>query len=160
VFRAKVREQMEVEATTQEASRQRNEVAGYLMKNTKLDLPKSLMQQETRSAVNDVIQSAMRQGMTEEQIKTQQVEVLRTAEGMAQERLRMSFILTRIADEEKIDATQDEIDQRLARMAKERGMDVAKMKAEIEERYGLDALISDIRNRKAMELVLAESITA
>ena len=153
-LRQVMRQRLEGDAVNREQARRRDEALGYLVKNTKLEIPQSLDVQETRSAVSDIVQMSMRQGMTEDQLKQQREEIVKTAGDMAQQRVRASFILSKVADEEKIEATQEEINERIARMAKTQNREVAKMRAELEERYGLDGIINEIRCNKAMALVL------
>ncbi|HSH67990.1 MAG TPA: hypothetical protein VLB84_19800, partial [Bacteroidia bacterium] len=74
-----------------------------------------------------------------------------------QQGLRVSFILTRVAEAEKIEASQAEINARIARMAAARGVAVEQVRAEVEDRYGMDALANDIRCNKAMDWLLANA---
>jgi trigger factor len=153
-LKTKMRQRMEEEAINREHARRRDEAMGYLIKNTKLEIPQSLVAQETRAAVSDIVQMSMRQGMTEDQLRQQQAEIVKTAGDMAQQRVRVSFILAKIAKEENIDVSKAETDERIAQMAKAQNMDVAKMRADLEERYGLDGVINEIRCNKAMAFVL------
>lgn len=156
-FRTAIRQRMEREAERRESGRRRDEIAGYLLRNTTFEVPRTLVEQETRSAVQQIVQDSMRSGMTREQLTEQQAAVVQAATDHAQQRLRVSFILTRVADAEKIEASKSELDGRIALMANGRSIPVEQMRAEVEERYGMDGLANDIRCNKAMDWLLANA---
>jgi trigger factor len=156
-FRNVIRQRMERDAERREEGRRRDELAGYLLRNTTFDVPRTLVDQETRSAVQQIVQDSMRAGMTREQLTEQQAAIVQTASEHAQQRLRVSFILTRIAEAEKIEATKTELDGRIAMMAHSRGTPVEQVRAEVEDRYGMDGLANDIRCNKAMDWLLANA---
>jgi len=156
-FRTIIRQRIEREAEQREEGRRRDEIAGYLLRNTTFDVPRTLVDQETRSGVQQIVQDSMRAGMTREQLTEQQAAIVQAATEQAQQRLRVSFILTRIAAAEKIEASTAEINARIARMAATRGIPVEQVRAEVEERYGMDALANDICCNKAMDWLLANA---
>ena len=73
------------------------------------------------------------------------------------ERIRRSYILSRIADKEKIEIAEKEVDQRIALMAEQHRMTPERLRAELEKRNSIEGLRSDIRADKTLDFLLAEA---
>jgi len=151
------RTRLEQEAERRDADRRSNEVSEYLLRNTPFDVPRTLVDQETRSTIQQIVQESLRNGVDRERLVEQQAALVETAANAAQRRLKISYILLRIADAEKIEASRGEVDSRIAAIARSRDIPVERARAEIEDRYGIDSLQNDIRANKAMEWLLAHA---
>ena len=134
-------------------------IAQQLDSRCKFDLPKNETAQEvnrtTRSMLNRIIQS----GASREQIEEHRDTLLKDASDTAERRLRMRYILSRIADEEKVVASNKELNQRLQEIALENNQPLDKIKASIEKNYGLEAVRQEVRIRKVVDLLVASAET-
>jgi FKBP-type peptidyl-prolyl cis-trans isomerase (trigger factor) len=118
------------------------------------DLPQAVVEREMRSEIQYLVQESLRSGIDREKIAQEQSALVDTAKQMAQRRLRLSYILLRIADAEKIEATVHEVTARIERIARDRGLPVERARAEVEDRYGMEAVEQEIRAHKAMTWLL------
>jgi len=96
-------------------------------------------------------------GATREDIEKNREAILGAATTASKDRVRLRYILSRIAEEEKVQVADAELEQRLQAMAAQYRMPVEKLRATIEERHGFEALLADIRNEKALAQLVEDA---
>jgi FKBP-type peptidyl-prolyl cis-trans isomerase (trigger factor) len=67
--------------------------------------------------------------------------------------LKTNFILHRIAEQEKVKVTREEIDERIREQAKHYNISVDKMRKELEEHDRIDGLAEEILLGKTLDLL-------
>ncbi|MCL1857334.1 MAG: trigger factor [Kiritimatiellaeota bacterium] len=149
-----MRQRLEAERMAYDARRRHDEMAQYLIRNTQIEVPESLLEQETQESVKELVQGAMRQGMTKEELGGHQAEVLETAKAQAAGRIKFSLIMSKIAEAEKLEVSPEEIDKAIAASAQQRGISVDAMKKEIAKDRRMGEIEFTLRNRKAAQWVL------
>ena len=90
-----------------------NQVVKFLNEKIQFDLPPTLLTHETRRALGELVQSNRDRGVPDELLKTKEKELVEGAGGLAAHRLKTNFILHRIAEQEKIQVTREEVDERI-----------------------------------------------
>jgi trigger factor len=153
-LREKVRAQLVDAAQREERERLRNEIGKFLLDKTDFDLPQSIVDQETNLAAQHMVRRIAGQGATRAQIAEQQQSILTAAEQSSKDRVKLSYILSRIADEEGISVADDEINERIETMASHYGMPPEHMRAELEKRNAIEHMKSDLRGEKTVDLLL------
>jgi len=138
----------------EEKVRLKGEIAKVLLDRTKFDLPQSIVQQEMDLTVRNMVRRIAGEGATREQIESQQEAIVSSATETSRDRVKFSYILSRIADEEGIEVEDSEVDARIESMAQRYGMSPAKFRSELENRNGVEGLKSDIRSEKALDFLL------
>jgi len=68
--------------------------------------------------------------------------------------------LDQLARQERVDATQDEIDQEVARYAERTGRTPAAVRAALEKEQGLSRVAAGIRREKSIEYLLSRATIA
>ena len=96
-------------------------------------------------------------GVTKETIDAKKDEIVGFANKSAADRVRAAFILSRIAEEEKIKVEKNEIDERLAQMAARNQMSVPKLKEKLAERGGETAIAEQILRSKTLDFLAANA---
>jgi trigger factor len=153
-LRDRIKKDMLAHAEKSEKDRQKDEIAAFLLKETEFDLPSSVVEQETNLAVRSMVQRFARQGASREQIVERQDDIVNAASKSSKDRVKLSYILSRIASEEKQEVQDSEVDARVELLAKHYDMPVEKFKEELEKRNGMEGLRSDIRQEKTMDFLL------
>lgn len=153
-LKEKIREQMLEEAKRAEKNRQFDEIAKYLLANTECPLPQSIVEEERNAMIRNVVERVIREGGSREFLQEKQKDILDSASKGSEERVKMSYILAKIAAEEKVEVSDEEVDARLDAMAAQYRMPPEKLRAEIEKRNGLEGLKSELRSEKTMNLLL------
>ncbi len=111
-----------------------------LMKNVKIKLPEILVQEEVNRMLSRLIDQTARLGLTVEQYlassnKTQE-QIKEEYTQQAQETLKLELILSAIADKEKIEISDDEVEKMIAAVPEEKtkkGFQTPEQKAYIKQ---------------------------
>ncbi len=156
-MRAQIRKNMLASAEQQEVARQQKEVVEFLLKRTEFDLPESVVSEETNHTVRAMMRDVIERGGTREDLAKNRDSILETATTASKDRVRLRYILARIAEEEKITVSPAEVNQRLEDLAAQYRMPVSKVRETMEARHGLDTLASDIRSEKALALLVEDA---
>lgn len=153
-FKARMRENMEEQAQQNEKGRQREDVSKWLIEKTSLELPQSVLEEETRMTARSIVDNVVRSGATHEQIAEQQQVILDTATQTSTNRVKLNYILTRIAEEESLSVTDEEFEKSLAEMAARYNMPPADLLKKINENNGMDRMRSDLLSEKTLDHLL------
>ena len=153
-LRTRIREQLEQQAENKALNAKHEQIIKHLIKKTKLDVPESVVQQQTRNTMYDIAQQRMMMGMTQEQIGEQREDILKEAESRAIENVKLRYIGLGIAKELGMDATDVEIDEEIAAMAIRQRKDARALRKEMEENDTLEGVGEQIRFNKALDYML------
>jgi trigger factor len=152
-----VRKSLEGQREHEATSELRNQLVEHLLKAVEFELPETLVQQETRSVVYDVVRENTMRGMSKEQLERQKDQIYAFAAEQAKLRLRSSFILDAIAEAEKIDVEDNEVNTRIAELAQRYRTTPERFRAQLEERDGLGEITDQIRIGKTIDFLLANA---
>jgi trigger factor len=126
------------------------------MEHTPLtDLPQSLVEEEARHIIQDVVQENMRRGVSKDDIEAHREDIFNRAAQSSSERVKVNYILSRIADEEKITVTEADMEKRFSEMVNQYGQNPEKLKADMEKRGAIETLRRNLRLEKAVDLLHA-----
>jgi trigger factor len=153
-LRSRIREELEQQAEYKALNAKHEQIIKYLIKKTKLDVPGSIVQQQTRNTMYEIAQQRMMTGMTQEQIGEQQEEILKEAEQRAMENVKLRYIGLGIAIEQGMEASDVEIDEEIAAMAIRQQKDARTLRKEMEKNDSLDSVGEQIRFNKALDFML------
>lgn len=154
-LRKTVRENLLSTGEMTEKGRQKDELVKWLVENTPLnDLPQSLVEEEARHIIQDVVQENVRRGVNKDDIESHREDIFNRAAQSAADRVKVNYILNRIASEEKVTVTDADVEQRIADMARRYGTDPERMKAELTKHDTLDNLRSNLRLDKTVDILL------
>jgi trigger factor len=132
-----------------------SQIVKFLHEHISFDLPPSLLQNETRRALNELVHRNRERGVPDDILKSKEKELIEGAGSLAAHRLKTNFILHRIAEREKIEMTREELDERIRVQAAHYNVSVAKMRKELEEHDQLDALAEEIVLGKTLDFLKA-----
>jgi trigger factor len=131
------------------------QILSYLHERTNLELPPALLRVETRAALTDLVQRNRERGVTDEMLKGKEKELVEAAGGMAAQRLKTKFILSRIAEKEGIEVSKQEVDQAVRREAARYNISPDKMRQEMEKQDALSGLAEQILLGKSLDFLKA-----
>lgn len=131
------------------------QVVKYLHERIQLELPPPLLKNETRRILADLVQRNRERGVPDEMLKDKEKELIETAAGLAAHRLKTNFILHRIAERENIKVSREDINARLREEAARYNVPLEKMRKELQEHDGLDALAEQILLGKTLDFLKA-----
>jgi trigger factor len=153
-LRSKIREQLEEQAKNIALGKKHEQIIKYLIKKTKIDVPESVVQQQTRNVMYDIAQRRMMMGQSQDQITDQQEDILKEAQEQALENVKLRYIGLGIATDLKLDATAAEIDEEIASMAIRQRKDARALRKEMEENDTIGSVGEQIRFNKALDYMV------
>ncbi|MBA2241990.1 MAG: trigger factor [Chthoniobacterales bacterium] len=129
------------------------EIIRFLHEQISFDLPPALLKSETRRALNELVHRNRERGVPDEMLKGKEKELIEGAGSLAAHRLKTNFILHRIAEQEKLQVTREEIDERIRAQASHYNVSVEKMRKEIEEHDRLEGLAEEVLLGKTIDFL-------
>jgi trigger factor len=156
-LRTMAKEELERQKQTQSEATKRNGVMSALLSKVECELPTQMVRQQTQSVLSDIVRENQARGVTEEVLKEHEKELVGSAAQTARERLKGTFILLRIAEQEKIRVTEAELRARINQMAKRYEMSFDKMLKELQKRGALDQISEEILSAKTLDFVAKEA---
>ena len=132
-----------------------NQIVQFLHERIQFDLPPSLLTHETRRALSELVQRNRARGVPDEMLKSKEKELVEGAGGLASHRLKTNFILHRIAEQEKIEITREELDKSIREQAAHYNLSVDKMRKQLEENDGLNGLAEQLLLGKTLDFLKA-----
>jgi trigger factor len=131
------------------------QIIKYLHEKTKFEVPPPLLRNEMKRALAELVQRNRARGVPDEMLKDKEKELIETAAGVAHHRLKTNFILERIAEQEKIEVTREDVSLRIRQEAQRYNISSDKMRKELEEHDGLNALAEQILLGKTLDFLKA-----
>jgi trigger factor len=131
------------------------QVVKYLHERIQFEVPSPLLKNETRRILADLVQRNRERGVPDEMLKEREKELIETAAGLGAHRLKTNFILHRVAEQENIKISREDINARLREEATRYNVSAEKMRKELEEREGLDAFAEQILLGKTLDFLKA-----
>ena len=154
-LRHQIEHDLEHEKEHQVEQAKEEQIIKFLHEKTKFDVPPPLLRNETKRALTELVQRNRARGIPDEMLKEKEKELIEGAAQVAYHRLRTNFILERIAEQEKIEVTREDVDHRIRHEAQHYNIAADKMRKELEEHDGLNAMAEQILLGKALDFLKA-----
>ena len=135
----------------------RQQIISQLTGATDFELPTDFVRGETRRIMNDIVRQNQERGVSDDEIKQNETDIVTNAAGAARERLKSAFILTRIAEKEGIQATREELDGHLNMLAVRYQMTRDKLLRNLQERNALGQIEEEILLGKTLAFLAANA---
>lgn len=153
-LRGKIRAALQEEMRRRERERLKDELVRQLMGKTDLDLPESIVREESGRMFASAVRENLLRGATREQVEEQREPLLKAAQKSAADKVKMGYILHRVAEEEKIAVAETELEAVLGRMAPRYRLAPDELRRKLEEKKELDALRHELRLNKTLDMIL------
>jgi len=112
-----VRNNLKLQKEHQNRSEQRRQVIDALAEKVDFSVPDSLVENETQGVLRQFIEENMRRGIPQEQFEKDKKELFENARKAATKRVKVQLILAKIAEAEKIQVSEKDIDAFIYREA-------------------------------------------
>lgn len=153
-----IRENLGKEKERQAQSDHVKQIVDHITENLKFELPESTVQEETQRFIYDIVRENQMRGIPTDLLEEKKEDIFNAAQTSAKDKVKIGFILGKIADAEKIEATGQDIVGEVQLMAQRSNTPVQKLFDKLRENGGLESLRSEIRNRKAIDFILQSAI--
>jgi trigger factor len=149
-LREGVQRDLENELKYSQARAVRGQIIHALLTATNFDLPETAVAHETRNVVYDIVRENNQRGVARDLIEKQKDEIYSAAAQSAKERVKLSFLIQRIAEKESIQVSQDEVLKRAQSLAMAYQIPLEKFLKDLQKRNGVVELYDQIAHEKVL----------
>jgi len=157
-LRDKISEQLEQQADNQAKQQMAEQIHKYLRENTTLDLPESIVADQSTRILQRQYSNMLLQGMERELMDQQMGQMRSASEDEARDQLKTFFIMDKVAEKLEVQVTDEEVNSRIAQIAAMRGRRPENMKEELSRDGSLAQISLEIREQKCIEKMLENAI--
>jgi trigger factor len=157
-FKTNVRKDLENELQYSRSRAVRNQVVQGLLAKVNFDLPETAVAAETRNVVYDIVRQNTQRGIGRELIEKQKEEIYAHAAGSAKERVKLAFLVGRIAEQEKITVTQEDVFRKAQQLAVMYQISLDQFLKDLKKREGVNELYEQVLHEKVLELLEKSAI--
>src|SRR3981189_2455156 len=155
-LKTKIRESLEHERDHRHKDLQREKVIGELVKLHDFPVPESLVEHQMDVRLERVVRSLAQQGVDPRQVNVDWASLRHRQEERAKDDVKAELVIDRIATEEKIEVTDEELDHEIEHMAGHSGESAEAFRARLTKQGALDRMKAKLRSDKTIDW-LAES---
>ena len=152
-LKAGVRRDLENELNYKNNRSVRTQLVRSLLNRVNFELPETAVAHETRNVVYDIVQENAKRGVSRDIIEQQKEQIYSAATQGAKERVKVAFLLQKIAEKEDIKVAQEEIAQRISHLAATYKIPGPKFLKDLQKRNGLIEIYDQIMNEKVIDLL-------
>jgi len=150
-LKTKVREGLEHERDHRQKELQREKIIGELVKLHDFPVPESLVEHQMDVRLERVVRSLAQQGVDPRAVNVDWVSLRKRQEERAKDDVKAELVIDRIATEEKIEVTDDELQHELEHMASHSGESAEAIRARLTKQGALDRMKAKLRSDKTVD---------
>jgi len=152
-LREGVRRDLENELKFKQGKETRGQMLRALLGRVNFDLPESAVSQETRNVVYNIVRENASRGVPREAIEKEKEHIYSAAAHGAKERIKLQFLIQRIAEKEEIKVSQEEIARRVQTLAAMYQIAPDKFLKDLQKRNGLIEIYDQLAQDKVLEFL-------
>jgi len=157
-LKASVRNNLKLQKEYQNRSEQRRQVTEALAAKVDFPVPDSLVESETQGVLRQFIEENMRRGIPQEQFEKDKKQLFENARQAAAKRVKVQLLLAKVAEAEKLQVTEKDIDAFIYREAMRTQQKPDKLvKALTTDRDQLRAVQQSIIFDKAVDFLVSKA---
>ena len=159
-YREDVQKKLADRKASEAKAKKEDEAVKAVIEDSEMELPDAMIETQQRQIVNDFAQRLQMQGLNMDQYLqytgSTVEKMLEQVKPQAEERIKSRLVLEAVAAAEKLEATDEEFEAELKKMAEQYKMEVEKIKGMISERERKQ-IREDLAVQKAADFVVENS---
>lgn len=152
-LRAGVRRDLENELKYSRDKNTRTQLIRGLLDRVQFELPETAVAQETRNVVYDIVHENQKRGVSRESIEQQKEQIYAAANRGAQERVKVMFLMGKIAEKENIKVSQEDLSRRINTLATMYQIPAEQFVKDLKKRNGLVEIYEQVLNEKVLQFL-------
>jgi trigger factor len=152
-LRAGVRRDLENELKLSQTRAVQGQIVRALLDRVQFDLPETPVAQVTRNVVYDLVRENSQRGISRELIEKQKDEIYSAAAASAKERVKLSFLIQRIAEKEKISVSQEDVLRRAHALAGMYQIPIEKFLKDLQKHNGVQEIYDQVAHDKVLQFL-------
>lgn len=153
-LREQIRKILERQVRYEQRQSCRRQVMKQIIDAADWDLPEDLVSRQVDNALRREILEMQQAGFTTREISAREGDLRQRSLSMTRQNLKEHFVLDRIAEDESIEVTADDLNAEIAAMAVQRGENPRRVRARLVKSGMIDNLEAQVRERKAVDIIL------
>ncbi|HSI83702.1 MAG TPA: trigger factor [Candidatus Methylacidiphilales bacterium] len=153
-LKTKLRENLIQNKRNSNRKKQRDQLYEALLNQVHCELPESLVEQERDDIISNIVQQNQQRGIPVAALEEKKAEMIESASKSAVESVKINFILGRIAEEEKIEPSQNDLINAAIAMAPQYGMEPGKFIEQLQKNNAVPGLYRLVAREKTVEFLL------
>jgi trigger factor len=152
-LRTGVRQDLENELKLSQTRAIRGQIVKALLDKVQFDLPETPVANVTRNTVYDIVRENTQRGISREQIEKQKDEIYTAAAASAKDRVKFSFLVQRIAEQEKVEVSQEDVLREAQVIAATYQIPLEKFIKDLQKRNGVQELYEQATREKVLKFL-------
>jgi trigger factor len=153
-LKAKVREDLEARSAAESDRRLRDDVIRKLLDANKFEVPQSLITHQTNHRLEGLAREMMGRGVDPRNEKLDWEGAREAVKVQAEDDVRVSMLLEKIAEAENIDVSDEEVGLEIQAIADATRQSIMQVRAALTKEGGDRSIAHRVRNRKALDLLI------
>jgi trigger factor len=153
-LRTKIREDLEKRAAQESDHRLRADLMAKLLDQNQFEVPQTLIDQQTSRRLESVVRDMIGRGVDPRNQQLNWEAAREELKAQAEADVRSTLLLERIADEEKIEVSNEDIDAEIEAIALSSQQPVEQVRGVLTKDGGERSIAHRLRNRKALDLLV------
>jgi trigger factor len=150
-LRAKVRENLDAAKEQEQASQGREKILEALVQQHDFPVPEALIESQMDVRLERVVRSLAAQGVDPRAVNVDWVTLRRNQRQKAVNDVKAELLLDRIAEAEKIEATDEDVEKEIAALSERSGESATALRARLTKQGALDRMKSKLRSDKVID---------
>jgi len=156
-LRTRMREDLEARASEEADHRVRSQLMDKLLESHQFEVPASLVEHQTSFRLESAVRNMIGRGVDPRSQDIDWEGAREQVKDQAQADVRSQMLLERIAGEEKIDVSKEEIDAEIEAIANSSKQPVEQVRSVLTKDGGERSIANSLRNRKALDFLVANA---
>jgi trigger factor len=152
-LRKKIRTDLDAAKEQSQKSQAREKVLEELIKRNEFPVPESLVEGQMDVRLERAVRTLAAQGVDPRAVNVDWVAMRRRQHDRAVDDVKAEIILDRIATEEKIEASEEDLEKEIAHLAEHSGESATALRARLTKQGALDRMKSKLRSDKTIDFL-------
>ena len=152
-LQAGVRADLQNELDDKKTRSIRNQLVGELLQKVSFELPEGVVARETRNVVYDIVNENTKRGMPRELVEKQKEQIYSAATASAKDRVKLNFLIEKIAEKEDVKVSQEEVAMRIQGLAAMYQIPPEQFIKDLQKRNGVVEIYDQIAREKTLDLL-------
>jgi trigger factor len=150
-LRKKILENLEAAKEDQQSSQAREKILEALVKKHDFPVPEALVEHQMDVRLERTVRALTAQGVDPRAVNVDWVSLRRRQHDRAVDDVKAELLLDRIADAEKTEATDEDVEKEIGALAERSGESATALRARLTKQGALDRMKSKLRSDKTIE---------
>jgi trigger factor len=157
ILREQIRFALEQRRDAEQRNAQREQVFEWLLSKVQFELPAKLSERQVTRTLSRQRMEMLYRGLEPDVVERRLAELRGSSEQSTRDRLRLFFVMARLAEQFGVTVTEQELSGRIHMLAQQQNVRPDQLRAQLSKSGGLDDLAIQIREHKTADRLLEKA---